>query len=152
MYLWNVNPDFDAAIRQPDGALALAALGGAALTGLAAWLAQRRARRGAMGLAGALALLTALLAVAVGAGLALSLTAVDPWESAVGATLWAVAAFVGVHLFVVAVWALTLAMRYALGRDRPGQALGALNLSTFTLGVAAMAAGLGAAFAFGALA
>jgi cytochrome c oxidase subunit I+III len=75
---------------------------------------------------------------------------VDPWASAVGAALWALAAFIAVHLFVAGLWALVAGLRIAIGSVAPQQTLPVLNHATFSLGVGGMAALTAAALALGA--
>ena len=138
LYLWNTGPRVAESLTRPLSlpAFCAVALGlGVALAGQAT---RRAALRDRFAAAGGLAAATALLSALSLAALALALAPVDPWKSALGATLWAVTVFTGVNLFVVFYWALINVVRKLAGRVRPGQAMPDFNLATYAKGTGAM--------------
>jgi cytochrome c oxidase subunit I+III len=151
LYLWNTQPGAAEALARPMALPAVAA----ALAGLALAVFGQAARRAALGdrmaLAGTMAALTAAAALLAGAALAAALWPVDPWASALGATLWALAGFVALNLGVTALWALVNTARKLARRAGPGQALPDFNLATYAKGTALMVLGSAALCLLGAL-
>jgi cytochrome c oxidase subunit I+III len=149
LYLWNVRPDFAEALLRVEPGLATGAVLAGGVTMLAAWLAWLACK--AQAAAGAVLMLVVAMvaAVASGAGLLGALLPVDPWASAVGATLWALAVFVSAHLAVSALWALVAALRLLVGAATTAQGLPVLNHGTFAGSVGAMAAVTGLGFLAG---
>jgi len=139
LYLWNTGPAFAAETAAAEPVAAAAAGGLAALAALLATGGRAlslRARRAGAGLA---ALLTGASAAGAVAAFRLALAPVDPHDTALGATVWATAAFVALLLAVTALWALFSAAR-DLGRAaQPGQGAHAFNLATMARGTGAMA-------------
>ncbi len=100
LYLWNTQPLFADRTASPARLPGLLALGlGVWALG---WRADRVARAGAFRRAAGLDLALAASALATAACLAWALLPVDLWSSAFAAVGWALAAFVAVHLAVVA--------------------------------------------------
>ncbi|MGR3435922.1 MAG: cytochrome c oxidase subunit I [Shimia sp.] len=141
LYLWNIKPDF--ADRAGDAAHLPALLGGVAGVAMAivGWATDRAAQAGRRGPVSIGSLATALLAVAAAAGLGLALwEQVDPWRTAFGATLWTMAAFVGVQLAAILYWALLNGVRQVAGQIAPGRTLPVLLLATYAKGIGVMTA------------
>ncbi|WP_121629223.1 cytochrome c oxidase subunit I [Tropicibacter alexandrii] len=150
LYLWNIRPDAAAAVARPEALTA--GLGG--LCGLGVALAGQMTRRAALadrfGITTVLSLLTAALAIAAAGLLGLSLGPVDPWVSALGATLWAIVAFTGLVLFALVFWALFNAARRTARRVGPGQSMPDFNLATLAKGAGLMVVVAAALFVAGA--
>ncbi|MZR14531.1 cytochrome c oxidase subunit I [Maritimibacter sp. DP07] len=151
LYLWNIRPDAAETVTRPG----LVAAAVAVVAGIAVAVFGQFTRRtavsdrnlGAM----ALSLLTAAAAVASAGALGLSLMPVDPWASALGATLWATGGFTGIVLFVLLYWALFNAARRLTRRTGPGQSMPDFNLATFAKGSGLMVVVAGAFFIAGAM-
>ncbi len=131
MYLWNVYPSFTRKAGDADlfwtGAALILTLGVA----LAAWLA-----RGGGHIA--LDLIVVLAGSAAICALYFALLPVTPDKTALGATLWVLAGFVAVQLFVVAYWSLFMALRKATGQVHPGQIVPEVNRAPYALVTACM--------------
>jgi cytochrome c oxidase subunit I+III len=151
LYLWNIRPEAAETLTRPALLPAVAAV----VLGLAVALFGQFTRRAAVAdrFAGAtvLSLVTALAALLSVAVLGLSLLPIDPWESALGATLWAIGGFVAFLLIVLAYWALFNAARRVSRRMGPGQSMPDFNLATFAKGVGLMVVVSGAFFIAGAM-
>jgi cytochrome c oxidase subunit I+III len=151
LYLWNIRPEAAETVTRPG----LVAAAVAVVAGIAVAVFGQFTRRtavsdrnlGAM----ALSLLTAAAAVASAGALGLSLMPVDPWASALGATLWAIGGFTGIVLFVLLYWALFNAARRLTRRTGPGQSMPDFNLATFAKGTGLMVVVAGAFFIAGAM-
>ncbi|WP_051241380.1 cytochrome c oxidase subunit I [Stappia stellulata] len=151
LYLWNVAPGMAGAARLPS----VLPVVGAALAGLAVAGFGQLGRHAGLKDRFAGAALFALL-TAISAGLALwalwaALKPIDPWATALGATLWAMAAFVAVNLFVTAYCALFNAVRRLSGQVEAGQCLPDFNLATYAKGTGLMVVATAAIYLAGAL-
>ncbi|MAM62985.1 cytochrome c oxidase subunit I [Maritimibacter sp. UBA3975] len=151
LYLWNIRPEAAETLTRP--ALLPAAV--AVVLGLAVALFGQLTRRAAVRdrFAGAtvLSLLTVLTSLLAVAALGLSLMPIDPWASALGATLWAIGGFVAFNLAVLTYWGLFNAARRLTRRIGPGQSMPDFNLATFAKGCGLMVAVAGAFFIAGAV-
>ena len=76
-----------------------------------------------------------LVVLVAGAGtigaLVYAVLPIDPLGSALGASLWVLAGFVAVHLFVVAFWSLVLTIRKLAGLVADGQTVPELNRASY---------------------
>jgi len=133
LYLWNVHPDFTTIAGLADPLWAAVA-GGLALVLIASSkvAAHKGPRLG-------LDVPVLLSAVATGAGLFVAMLQIDPRDTAVAATLWVMAGFVGVMLFVMAFWSLFLAVRKLFGQVAPHHRVPDLNRGSFGLATGVMA-------------
>ncbi|MFD0857893.1 cytochrome c oxidase subunit I [Roseovarius aquimarinus] len=131
MYLWNVKPDFTRTAGDPDALwTVLALICGLALTA-PAYLARARGQL-------IYDLAIALLGIAAGGALWMALQPVLPHGSALGATLWVIAGFIAIQLFVLVYWSLFLALRKAMGLIGPGQRVPEVNRAPYALVTALM--------------
>ncbi|MEC7760918.1 MAG: cytochrome c oxidase subunit I [Pseudomonadota bacterium] len=151
LYLWNIRPESAETLSRPD----ILPAGFAVVLGLAVALFGQLTRRAAVSdrFIGAtlLSLATAMSALLSVAALGISLLPIDPWDSALGATLWAIGGFVAFVLAVLAYWSLFNAARRVSRRVGPGQSMPDFNLATFAKGTGLMVAVSGAFFIVGAM-
>ncbi len=133
LYLWNVHPDFTTTAGLADPLWAIMAGAAALVLILSAKLGAQR------GPAVWCDLLVLLAAVCTGAALFTAMLDIDPKATAVAATLWVMAGFVGVTLFIMAFWSLFLATRKLAGRIEPGHRVPVLNRGSFGLAAGVMA-------------
>ncbi len=133
LYLWNVQPDFTAQAGLADPVYA----GAAAALGLVLALAARIAHRTGGSLL--LDLVALVVAVAAMAALFHGVLPIDPRATALGATLWVLAGFVAVNLFVLAFWSLFLALRRLTGHVGSNQTVPEMNRAIHAAWTAAMA-------------
>jgi cytochrome c oxidase subunit I+III len=150
LYLWNTGPDFAELTARPQALpLILTGLAALAMAG-AGIVARRRALAHRTLSSGGMSALTALLAAATTAALGRAILPVSPFDTALGAVIWATCAYIAVLAGVAVLWGLFNLARDITGATRPGQARHAFNLATYAKGLAAMAvatAGLLLAFA-----
>ncbi|WP_306118853.1 MULTISPECIES: cytochrome c oxidase subunit I [unclassified Roseitalea] len=144
LYLWNTFPDFAARIARPDPLMAGGAIAAAVLMAVGAMAAKWLSMRDRFLTAALTGVVTAALGAATAGLLYLAIADIDRNATALGATAWAIVAYVGVLMFIAIWWALFNALRKLTGRTRPGQHVADFNFSPFAKGVALFAATTGA--------
>ncbi len=131
MFLWNVQPDFTRDAGDPDPLwTALSVVAGCGMT--AAAYGARRSGHAALDLG------VAILAALAGGALILAVLPVQPDRTALGATLWVVAGFLAVQLFILFYWSLFLLLRKLTGQVSAGQRVPEVNRAPYTAVTAAM--------------
>ncbi|MGK7650993.1 cbb3-type cytochrome c oxidase subunit I [Roseovarius sp. B08] len=126
LYLWNVQPDFTRRAGDPDLLwTVLAVVAGAALTAMA-YLARRNGY----------VLYDIVIAVLAGGAcwaLYQALRPVTPDQTALAATLWVMAGFVAVQLFVLGYWSVFNVLRKVFGLAGKGQRIPEVNRAPYAL-------------------
>lgn len=151
LYLWNVYPTFAARTGEPMIFwTVLAGLAGVVLIG-SGMVNRRVALADRIGIAVFCNIAVALVSAGSALCLALAIVDTDPWGTALGATMWAVVAFVAANLFVTLYWALFNGARKVAGCVGAGQCLPDYNLSTYAKGTGTMVTITAALFLAGAL-
>lgn len=139
LYLWLTFPAFAGQVARPDPLMAGSAIVAAIFMVGFATLTRALTLRDSLVPAALTGLVTAALGVCTGGLLYLAIAHIDREATALGATAWAIVAYVGVLVFVLVWWALFNALRKLTGQTRPGQHVADFNLSPYAKGVALFA-------------
>ncbi len=131
MFLWNVQPEFTRLAGDPDLFWTSIAVACGLGMSLVAWLA-RSAPMAVLDLA------VALLAGVAGWALYQAVLPTDPMATALAATLWVMAGFIGTQQFVLLYWSLFLALRKVSGQVAAGQIVPEINRVPYALVTAGM--------------
>ena len=131
MFLWNVQPEFTRRAGDADLLWTAVALACGLAMALVAWIARRRPHFG-------LDVGVAILAAAAGGALFVAVEPIDPTATALAATVWMMAGFIAVQLFVLLYWSLFLTLRKLSGQVKPGQCVPEINRVPYALVCAGM--------------